>query len=141
MIFEDLIGVPYKLGGRDLAGMDCWGLCIEVGRRAGIDLPPYASPENLDMVPVMTRGIVGAIHESPFQKIHRAEPFCLVAIRTGAAFVDHVGVVMEDRRRFIHASLARGIVTLERLDHPFWAKRIAGFYRVRDSVRARGSRL
>ena len=35
---NDLIGVPYKDHGRDLNGMDCYGLAIEVMRRYGYEL-------------------------------------------------------------------------------------------------------
>ncbi len=39
---EDLVGVPFVNGGRDIAlGLDCWGLVIEVFKRYGIDLPDF----------------------------------------------------------------------------------------------------
>jgi cell wall-associated NlpC family hydrolase len=33
--FSDMIGVPYKDGGRDLTGFDCYGSTIEAARRHG----------------------------------------------------------------------------------------------------------
>lgn len=35
---SDLIGVPYKDHGRDLSGLDCYGLAIEVLKRYGYEL-------------------------------------------------------------------------------------------------------
>lgn len=35
---DDLIGIPYKLHGRDLNGLDCYGLVIEVEKRFGHNL-------------------------------------------------------------------------------------------------------
>ena len=36
---KDLLGVPFKVHGRGMDGLDCWGLAIEVFRRYGIRLP------------------------------------------------------------------------------------------------------
>lgn len=35
---NDLLGVPYKNNGRDLSGLDCYGLAIEVAKRYGYKL-------------------------------------------------------------------------------------------------------
>jgi cell wall-associated NlpC family hydrolase len=41
----EYIGIPYKPGGRDRDGIDCWGLASLVWReRLGADLPPYDGP-------------------------------------------------------------------------------------------------
>ncbi len=42
MEFNDLIGVPFVDGGRSPdTGLDCWGLALEIYRRAGVALPDF----------------------------------------------------------------------------------------------------
>lgn len=38
MKWDDLLTVPYKANGRDMSGMDCYGLVLECCRRAGTPL-------------------------------------------------------------------------------------------------------
>ena len=35
MKYDDLLSVPFKWGGRDMSGMDCYGIVVECCRRAG----------------------------------------------------------------------------------------------------------
>lgn len=41
MRYEDLLGVPFKVHGRDKRGMDCYGLVLECLRREGKSLPDF----------------------------------------------------------------------------------------------------
>ncbi len=125
MIYEDLIGVPYKFGGRDLDGMDCWGLCIEVARRNGVDLPDYPFLSNYQekVISDLVRAEKGK-----FKKFFSPEPFSIVTLYISRPFVSHCGMVMEDCKSFIHTMQARGRSCIEKLDHPFWKTRIEGFY-------------
>jgi cell wall-associated NlpC family hydrolase len=36
--FSDLIGTPFKYGGRDSSGLDCWGLIMEFFHRLGVEI-------------------------------------------------------------------------------------------------------
>ncbi len=36
---DDLIGVPYKDNGRDLNGLDCYGVVLLIAERSGIKVP------------------------------------------------------------------------------------------------------
>jgi cell wall-associated NlpC family hydrolase len=44
--FDDLIGIPFELGGRTLAGLDCAGLALEVLRRLGEPTPELPASES-----------------------------------------------------------------------------------------------
>lgn len=40
--WQDLLRVPFLAGGDDPSiGLDCWGICREVARRAGLAFPPH----------------------------------------------------------------------------------------------------
>ncbi len=124
LIYEDLLGKPFKLGGRGPEFYDCWGLCIELGKRVGQHLP-------LDLTPEDTKGQDIAIRDkrdNEFVKLDRPEPYCIVTFRVTPPFVDHCGFVMEDCKHFIHIMRQRS-VAVQRLDHKILAKRIDGFYR------------
>ena len=41
MKYDDLLGVPFKVHGRDRKGMDCYGLVLECLRREGKSLPDF----------------------------------------------------------------------------------------------------
>ena len=128
MIFNyvDLLGVPYRYGGRDQTGLDCWGLCIEIYKRLGIDLPDVLSPAEGTHEEIVT-GI--RQHSDLVSRIDQPEPFCIALFHIHSRdFADHIGIVLEDTRRFVHIYDGMN-VHLVRLDHPFWSKRIIGFYR------------
>lgn len=38
MKYDDLLSVPYKANGRDIDGMDCYGVTLECCHRCGLDL-------------------------------------------------------------------------------------------------------
>jgi cell wall-associated NlpC family hydrolase len=117
MKVEDLIGKPFKRGGRGPDSYDCAGLVVEVLRRRNIslsipDTPAIEHLQALSMARILRARWVDV--EQPF-------PGCVVFFRP-----DHVGVML-DRWRFIHADQACG-VCIEPLNHPMWKSKFAGFY-------------
>ena len=121
--FTDLIGVPYRDGGRDPAvGLDCYGLLIVVFRRAGIELPAVnydcLTPEIIQEHMVQ--------HKPAWRQIDSPVIPCALAIRNRPPFVNHTGVYIGEGR-FLHALKKVG-VHQSIMDSPQWRNRIEGFY-------------
>ena len=102
--------------------MDCYGLVHLVYGRLGKELPNF--PEDYTEL----LNIHNAIEEnkSKFIELEKPEPYCIVTFSIYPPYVTHIGVVLDDCKRFIHIMEKRN-VTIEKLDK--WQKRIRGFYK------------
>jgi hypothetical protein len=123
--YIDLLGARFAYGGRGPQYYDCYGLAIEIQKRVGVTIPDIYSPAEVDL-------IHGQIDSSKalFTPIEKEDPFCLVLFQIHPQFVTHVGVVLEDCKRFIHV-MQRRFVTVERLHD--WQPKARGFYRCKSS--------
>jgi len=119
---RDLVGKDFEFGGSGPDKYDCYNLCREVYKRFGIELPQFYHPTDPDSI---HRTILEG--KELFEEIDKPEPLALVVFRIKPPLVTHVGVVLSPPY-FLHI-LAKKKSVIERLDHPFWEKRIAGFYR------------
>lgn len=111
----DLIGIEYKEHGRDARGYDCYGLVIEVLRRAGKTLPDiFYDPSHDYSISDINAPLL------PLEKIDSAEEFCIIEMRYLNEL--HIGVYLENNI-FIHSTRGQG-VRLSRLGiipvHCFW---------------------
>ena len=128
MELNDLIGRPYKEGARGPVAFDCWGLVLEVSKRAGIELPEIEVPADNNE----RAEIIAFQKESNFQRLSTPKSHCLVLFR----IIDdesqirwHVGFVLNDCRRFIHTTGKMG-VNISTLDDPKWRLHIEGYYKL-----------
>nr|BDD43792.1 tail assembly protein [Spirochaetaceae bacterium] len=124
------IGIPYREGGRDLTGTDCWGLAVLVlGEVYGIRLPSLTGEyshddrEELERFVDTTKATVKAhVTESP-------EPGDLVVLKYRGRST-HIGVYVGDGL-VLHNVGGTHTSRIERADSPGIARRIEGWYRVR----------
>lgn len=122
---QDLMAARYEEGGRGPEAYDCFGLFAELCRRRGMPIPDHPTPADL----AQRQSDIRIEAAAAWQELNFPEPGCAVLMRIGP-WVSHIGMVLDGRDRFIHASRRCGIATT-RLDDPRWKERIAGFYRYR----------
>ena len=93
--YSDLIGIPYKDGGRDRNGADCYGIAIMAAERAGYALPDVA----------YTSHDLGLSEEyAPTLPVHRIDApreGAIIEMETGGEL--HIGIAINGKE-FIHAT-------------------------------------
>lgn len=124
--FTDLIGKPYKAGGRGPANYDCWGICIAAAARAGIELPDIDVPAGDEL-----RGkIISDQKQSNFRRLDAAGPFSIALFRIiddDGQIKWHIGLVLENCRSFLHTTGKMG-ANISSLTDPVWRLFLEGFY-------------
>jgi cell wall-associated NlpC family hydrolase len=119
--YQDLIGKPFRFGGRGPDEYDCWGLVRECLRRQGLNPPDYPSAE------LGTVNAATLAQAAPAWTAVQTPAFgCVVAFRMNCGMASHVGIVV-GRHQFLHV-LEHTHTCVERLSSPLWRNRITGFY-------------
>lgn len=122
MEYKDLIGIPFKDGGRDLNGLDCWGMVRILLLRQG-----YKNIDDYDISAFNIRDINNELelNRHTWRKIDLPQAGCVVLLANGcSAMANHVGI-MVDGQRFIHAYAMTG-VCISKIAR--WRAHILGFY-------------
>jgi len=115
------IGIPYKPHGRDMNGMDCYGLAISIFKERGINLPDPCYNDT-----ATNKKIMESLEASiPNLQIDKPEPFCIIEFNV-LGEPSHIGIYLGSGE-FIHSSRPIGVV-IDKLYR--WEKRIKGYYRV-----------
>ena len=127
---KDLIGIPFVDSGRDLrTGVDCWGLFVEVMKRYGKNIPDYKVMA-FDTCKISS-AMMSVLHL--WDKVDNPEEGIAVSFAIDPEYpkvTQHFGVCI-DKYSFIHTRTKTGS-TIERLDNPFWSKKITGFWKWRE---------
>jgi hypothetical protein len=138
--YVDLMGVPFKKGGRSLQGMDCLGLTLEVFRRAGLgfDDPTLSADGMLGfadlfepvVAPDRLYDLILSQHRQPFD-----DP---LTHRMKGDLSDHLSIVVRLGTAF--STRARNNTPITKGPYTVPVNRLKaraetmGFYRVKDAV-------
>lgn len=119
------IGIPFKDKGRDINGIDCWGLARLVYKQEyNIDLPSFSSDyeanDNLRMQDLIAQ------YKEGWEKIETPIEGCLVLFNIMGSET-HIGVAVSDTH-FIHTRDGMDSA-IESFDSFKWNKRISGYYK------------
>ena len=115
--YADLIGTPFKYGGRGPSSYDCYGLVRKLFNDDGIVLPDYKSPEIGAAITALMMSEVRLWSECGIK------PGGVLLIKVPGNL--HVGYVINNER-FIHTWEKSGGVTIERIED--WIHRLIGCY-------------
>lgn len=129
-LYRDLIGTPFAHGGRGPDAYDCVGLAAEVQRRRGFRLPEYLS-DVAELHRQVARG--GVFHDA--HRVLQPDGGVVVLLRTLGGPARHLGV-MVDAVHMLHCSEPSRAVVLEPLPRSRWARRVLGYYRLDEEMRA-----
>lgn len=131
--YGDLIGSPFKWRGRGPGGYDCFGLVLEMFRRAGHDMPDWDTPPDIQAVSGLVAAEFSQGRWVPCERRAGAMVLFNMVLKVGGRRVlapTHCGFMLSTFE-FIHAWEETGGITVERM--PDWERRIAGFYTFKGS--------
>ena len=124
MNYNKYIGLPYSSHGRDMSGLDCWGLvCVFYKNEFDVELPSYSDLYTSANGPEVPQAINQ--YRDTWQSVSTGKPgdLCLFNIYGEPA---HVGIYVGDNK-FLHAREGRDSV-IESLASSQWSKRFQGFF-------------
>ena len=122
------IGLPFQDHGRDMSGLDCWGLVrLVLAEQFGIALPSYVN-EYQRSTQVEKIGDLVERESLKWKLVPNGQEICGdVAVLRVRGRPMHVGLVLGDRQ-MLH--IEHGINSvIERYAGSRWSERLAGFYR------------
>jgi cell wall-associated NlpC family hydrolase len=117
--YEDLLTVPFKKGGRDLKGLDCYGLCIELCRRNKKTLPDFTT---FDTVNSDTEKERRTSFNKYVKQVEKPVQYGLIEYLNEDGDI-HIGFVLNSKT-YIHATLQGVRIT------PIFAIKNPKFYEV-----------
>ena len=120
--YNDLIGVPFKYGGRDNNGYDCFGLILELLKRNGINAHDFGW--NNDGAIIQSMMLSASETGRWEQDTLRVNNILLFKI---GRYVRHVGFYIGNGK-FIHCWERSNGVVVERLNED-WSTRTVGIYK------------
>lgn len=121
------LSIPYREGGRDWSGCDCWGIVALPWREErGVDVPLHSgvvAGSGADSEALAREIGSGRWRGIPLSE---AEPWDVVLFRIGARFhcglVVAPGLMLSIRRNQAHAHV-------EEINQPHWLRLLTGVYR------------
>lgn len=102
VFIDDLLGLSYKVGGRDKSGFDCYGLAIEVLRRFGFEMSDlFTTYKKEDTTNLLTENYQVVVKKDSLLKKENAEEGDILLFYDDKGRACHLGVFLKNDS-FIH---------------------------------------
>ena len=119
------VGIPYKEKGRDLTGLDCWGLLrLVYSEEFKINLPSFVT-EYTENDTVRIEELIAQYKEG-WEKLDSPQEGCVVLFRI-LGTESHVGVAISPTH-FLHARDGQASA-IESFESRAWSNRIIGYFK------------
>ncbi len=124
-IIQKYLGISYQHHGRDLSGLDCYGLILKIFEDQGVKL--WDINEDYDQQwSWMGKNLILENYAREWERVEDQRFMDVVCFKNGKGVVNHAGVMLGENK-FIQAVKAGVVVS--RLTDRDWQKRFVGFYR------------
>ena len=132
MWYNKYIGLPYKDGGRDTEGLDCWGLVRLVYKdKYEIDLPSFTNSYTTTNDREHLHELI-ARHKEYWELTTEPEEGSVVLMRVLGTNT-HVGIYLGNSK-FLHIRENTQAV-VESIDSSTWKHRIIGYFKYKERYR------
>lgn len=124
-IITKYLGIPYKNMGRDLEGLDCWGLVLCIYKDIyGIDLPDLENYE-ADWS-YKGKDYIMDRYTKDWERVEKPQEFDIILMKNFKGIANHTGVMLNSKD-FIQCTKAG--VNLSKITHKKIAERLVGIFR------------
>jgi cell wall-associated NlpC family hydrolase len=130
-IRKKYLPVPYKHQGRDLSGLDCYGLVICIYKDLGVKLFDIEEDYSIDWG-YKNKNYVIENYYKEWEEVKIPRLFDGVVFKNGKGIMSHMGIMLSNNR-FINSCKA-GVVVCN-LSDSIWRKRFYGFYRYKGLIK------
>jgi len=127
--WDKYVGIPFVDGGRDMSGLDCWGLVRQVyWDRLGAELDMYADIPARNLIEASRAFEAGASSHETWWPVEKPITLDIVAMKVPRLQrIGHVGVMI-DHTRMLHVERHSHTVVVP-IQHYSVAGRIVGYRR------------
>lgn len=124
------LNIPFKPEGREIDGLDCWGLARLVYREEfGIELPSFAGEYDIDDPKLLHEIIVQ--QKENWEPLNQPEAGCLVVFRMFGA-ESHIGIAVSPTQ-FLHTR-EKYTSAIENFSSLEWKNRIVGYFKYQENT-------
>lgn len=128
-IINKYLGIPYINMGRDIKGVDCWGLVVIIFKDIlNVDLPDTLDKYEIDWS-YKGKNYFNDCYVDRFTREITPQYLDIILIKNSKGISNHAGV-MVDSKHFIHAAEKAGVI-VSNIKDSIWINRIEGYFRLK----------